>query len=86
MNDFDTLAERLGVTPEALKEMLTEKKPLTVNSVQAATLLGCSREHISRLCRAGKLTAHKVNSGQTAAWQIDLKSVFAFKQGVSNHV
>lgn len=55
-----------------------------INTRQAATILGCSRANVARMCREGKLKAKNIGceyGGQTARWVIDRRDVLNLREG-----
>jgi hypothetical protein len=55
-----------------------------INTRQAATILGCSRANVARMCREGKLAAKDIGHGcgdTFARWVIDRRDVLNLKEG-----
>jgi len=54
--------------------------PATITAVEAARLLGVTRERILALLRQGRISGRKSGSG-TTPWIVDRDSVLAFRPG-----
>ena len=46
-----------------------------ISTTQAAEALGVTPQHITRLCRSGKLPGRSVRKGQKTYWEVDCESV-----------
>jgi monomeric isocitrate dehydrogenase len=62
-------------------EEIVDKKPLTLNTAEAAKVLGYSLEYVRKLDRDGKMPKRVSKDGQRARWnRLDIEKMAKFKK------